>query len=551
MFQRDVGNTGVASDGMGPTEDISIKWQYESDRDGTTSAVVDENRIYVGFGTNKLETKNSKIIAFSLEDGTVVWEQAFERGLNTPAVVDESVYIGTLKAENQASGGRHGKLYKLAADTGDINWEFNPTGGVSTPPTVVNDIVYFGSKGTDTDILQGTAYAVNASTSQQLWKTVLGWGTFSAPAVDSDHVYIESRAQRDPFYALDRTDGSVVWKYPMPDFKGNGTVNDGKVYVTGFRDDGRIVALDTQTGDEIWTIETDSQVKTSPAVAEGQLFFGTTGGVFKVVDAETGAPQWDITVGESIIGAPSIVDGVVYVSDRSGIVYAFDANSGDKRFQHDLAEGIFTNPVVVDGTIFLGDRSGMVYALTGKGDPNDPPTAFMNITPTAPRTGESVTLEASGSSDPDGSISSYEWRVDGTSYTGKTVSHTFSNAGEYTVGLTVTDEDGVTDSTTQSINISIPAEAPKPTESPTKRQKTTQTETPTKANLQTQQGQNERLSAQNASNDDTGGIPVLNRFTNSSESLNLGLVALLSGAGGYAGYRKFSTDEETDQKTQE
>ncbi len=56
-----------------------------------------------------------------------------------------------------------------------------------------------------------------------------------------------------------------------------------------------------------------------------------------------------------------------------------------------------------------------------------------------------VKFDATASSDPDGSITSYEWDFgDGGSETGDTVSHVFGSAGNYDVILTVTDDNGAT-----------------------------------------------------------------------------------------------------------
>ena len=61
--------------------------------------------------------------------------------------------------------------------------------------------------------------------------------------------------------------------------------------------------------------------------------------------------------------------------------------------------------------------------------------------------GQSITLNAGGSSDPDGTIQSYEWDFgDGNHGSGLTVSHTFASAGVYNVTLTVTDNRGGQDS---------------------------------------------------------------------------------------------------------
>ena len=57
-----------------------------------------------------------------------------------------------------------------------------------------------------------------------------------------------------------------------------------------------------------------------------------------------------------------------------------------------------------------------------------------------------VAFDASGSSDSDGTIVSYDWDFgDGGTGTGVNPSHTFAAAGSYLVELTVVDDDGLSD----------------------------------------------------------------------------------------------------------
>src|SRR5262249_37517260 len=79
-----------------------------------------------------------------------------------------------------------------------------------------------------------------------------------------------------------------------------------------------------------------------------------------------------------------------------------------------------------------------------------------NVLPTASFTaqiaGRSLSVNGSASNDPDGNIASYAWDFgDSTGGSGATASHMYSTPGQYTVKLTVTDNDGGTGSTSQTV----------------------------------------------------------------------------------------------------
>lgn len=91
----------------------------------------------------------------------------------------------------------------------------------------------------------------------------------------------------------------------------------------------------------------------------------------------------------------------------------------------------------------------------GDGTANLPPSAVFTLEPTSGPSPLTVTLDASASSDPDGSIASYSWDFgDQTAGgSGVRVDHVYSAAGSYTIALTVTDNRGATASATHGVTV--------------------------------------------------------------------------------------------------
>jgi len=110
-----------------------------------------------------------------------------------------------------------------------------------------------------------------------------------------------------------------------------------------------------------------------------------------------------------------------YVSGSNGVT-AFDVDAAAKLTAHGQ---------------FVTNKTHEALAIT----PDQGPTARVNPVP-APATTDSR-FQGGPSNDPDGGIATWTWDFgDGTTASGDTVTHAYAAAGEYTVQLTVTDNEG-------------------------------------------------------------------------------------------------------------
>jgi PKD repeat protein len=84
-----------------------------------------------------------------------------------------------------------------------------------------------------------------------------------------------------------------------------------------------------------------------------------------------------------------------------------------------------------------------------------PPQAQFSFSPITPKVGDEVVFDASASKDPDGQIVEYLWDFgDGSpAESGPTVIHAYGSPGQYTVKLTVTDDQGLSASAEKTLTV--------------------------------------------------------------------------------------------------
>lgn len=145
-------------------------------------------------------------------------------------------------------------------------------------------------------------------------------------------------------------------------------------------------------------------------------------------------------------------DSYIRVDGRGRILGA-PGDSGAPWFMENLAYGIHVSGTSDGDAIYMAiDYLAWVGAAVLTYNPGPgcgtPPVASFTYT----ASGTWVDFNASGSSDPDGSIVSYSWSFgDGMTGSGVTVSHLYPYEGTFPVTLTVTDNSGKTGQSVQNV----------------------------------------------------------------------------------------------------
>lgn len=168
-----------------------------------------------------------------------------------------------------------------------------------------------------------------------------------------------------------------------------------------------------------------------PDDAVGSRFYigvGATGALSNIIDATVGTTPFP-TVAIPVVTVPPDITG--------GSIFSLGHNNS------------FT------GQVFEGNgRHDYDLSMVNVATIPKPPVASFTTSATSGSVPLTVSLDGSGSSDPDGTVSTYSWSFgDFATGSGPTASHTFTTSGTFPVTLTVTDDSGMSSSTTKNISV--------------------------------------------------------------------------------------------------
>lgn len=113
----------------------------------------------------------------------------------------------------------------------------------------------------------------------------------------------------------------------------------------------------------LWRYDTGSDLRSTPAIANGSAYFGTSDGYLIALDLLTGLPRWRFDLGGyPVSAAPAVVDRTVYIGSGYA-VFAIDEERGTERWRFPMSYAGESSPTVVGGVVYVASKEHNLYAL--------------------------------------------------------------------------------------------------------------------------------------------------------------------------------------------
>jgi len=171
----------------------------------------------------------------------------------------------------------------------------------------------------------------------------------------------------------------------------------------------------------------------------------------------TGQPEAKLTYSPT---EPKVGENITFTStstDPDGTIVSWDWTFDDESIgSGEVVTHAYAEAGTYKVTLNVTDNGGLCNIVWKPVDVLDYPVASFTYSPEEPLRNRTVTFDASGSTPNGGTIDSYAWDFgDGTTDSDMVVDHIFAEVGTYPVTLTVTDSEGLPNSITHDVTVSI------------------------------------------------------------------------------------------------
>ncbi len=260
------------------------------------------------------------------------------------------------------AGDDSGRVHCLNARTGTKHWSFRTGGPVRGRVLVAGRDLYVASDDGllyRLDVVSGARkWAVKVESTAVVRKPIGDPASIydrygSDPVMGDELLYLGTHDGR--VLALDPETGAIRWQH-----KTGGPVlaavrsSGSRVYAGSY--DGRVYALDAATGAQAWSFDTRGPVVSTPALAGDRVIVGSRSYDLYALAVDDGRPLWKRYSWFSWVeSSPTIREGVAYVgSSDASAIHAYDVATGDLQYKTDVHGWAWGQPAVDERNVYIG-----------------------------------------------------------------------------------------------------------------------------------------------------------------------------------------------------
>ncbi len=388
----------LGSDGLGHSEAIkltdreklepNIRWKVSLPGKGWSSPVVVGDKIYL---TTAIPTgpagakpdQNLEVLCLDASDGKTVWQTKIitQKGDNSPNIHPKNSHASpTITVKGDRLYAHFGHMGTACLDTsGKILWQTaglytRPQHGGGGSPVLVDDLLVFSADGLD---LQAV-FALHTKDGKIAWKAERNAKPQRAFSFTTPTVVTRNGRKMllspgsEVIMALDTQTGSEIWRLP---YKGYSVIprpaihGDLAIFSTSYDTASLIAVKITDSGllDEkaiAWKMTKGAPHTPSPLIVGDLLFLISDNGIASCVDPQTGKVHWQERVGGSYSASPFFEaassniagpgTGTIWLQSEEGEIIRLAAQNTYKKLgKFDLKERTLASHATANGNLYI------------------------------------------------------------------------------------------------------------------------------------------------------------------------------------------------------
>jgi outer membrane protein assembly factor BamB len=359
--------TGAAP--QAPAAQTSIRFNREDFK--TNQATF---RGYMGHGVSY--HKNIPVNWNGSTGENIKWKVAFSKpGYNTPVIWGDKLFISGGDAASRI-------VACYNRNNGQLLWE-KAVSGIQGSPGTMPRVTDDTGLAAPTMAVDGTrVYAIFATgdiiafdlQGNKVWGRNLGvpnnhYGHSSSLMVWENKVVVQyDTNSKGRMLALNTASGETLWDVERPvhvSWSSPILIEvGGKIQVVTTADP-YVSGHDLQTGAEIWKVEAlMGEVGPSAAYGGGLVYATNEYARLVAIEPKPGAAfVWEDDEYLSEAASPVVHNGLLYEATSYGVLVCYDAKTGEKQWEKEYGDGFYSSPMVADGKLYVIDLSGVTHII--------------------------------------------------------------------------------------------------------------------------------------------------------------------------------------------